>query len=57
MIVDFSTFKDKPVIQIKRDENDKYGLTMGLTKAKLCVEAIEEIKKFIKDNDSAATEK
>ena len=51
MLVTFTTFKDKPVIQIKRDEDDRFGLSMGLTKAKLCVEAIEETKKFIKDND------
>jgi hypothetical protein len=57
MLVEFSTYKEKPVIQIKRDENDKFGLTMGLTKAKLCVEAIEEIKKFIADNDKPAPAK
>ncbi|MBU0951402.1 MAG: hypothetical protein KKH91_01055 [Elusimicrobia bacterium] len=51
MIVEFTTFKERPVIQLKRDENDRYGLSMGLSKAKLCIEAIEEIKKFVKDND------
>lgn len=51
MIVEFTTFKDRPVIQLKRDENDRYGLSMGLSKAKLCVEGIEEIKKFVKDNE------
>ena len=52
MIVEFTTFKDRPVIQLKRDENDRYGLSMGLSKAKLCIEAIEDIKKFVKDNES-----
>ena len=51
MIVERDTFKDRPVIRIKRDENDRYGVTMGLTKSKLVLEAIEEIKKFVEDND------
>jgi hypothetical protein len=44
-------FKGKPVIHIKRNEDDRFGISMGLMKAKLVVENIEAIKEFIKEND------
>lgn len=50
-VVSESEFKGKPVISIKRDEEDKYGITMGLTKSKLVIENIEEIKKFVAKHD------
>ena len=48
-----SEFKGKPVIHIKRDEEDKYGISMGVTKAKLVIENIEAIKDFVAKNDKS----
>lgn len=44
-------FKGNAVITLKRSEDDKYGFTFGLTKAKLLLEHIDDIKKFVEDND------
>lgn len=49
-IVERGEFKGKPVLIIKRDEDDKYPFSFGLMKAKLIVENIEEIKKFVAEN-------
>lgn len=43
-------FKGKPVLVIKRDADDKYPFSFGLTKAKMILENIEEIKRFVEDN-------
>ena len=49
-MVERSEFKGKPVLIIRRDENDKYPFTFGLTKARLILENLEEIKRFVEDN-------
>lgn len=49
-MIERSEFKGKPVIVIKRDEEDKYPFSFGLSKAKLILENIEEIKKFVEEN-------
>jgi len=49
-MVERSEFKGKPVMVIKRDENDKYPFSFGLTKAKLILDNLEEIKRFVEDN-------
>lgn len=51
-IVERSEFKGKPIIILKRDEEDKYPFSFGLSKAKLIVENIEEIKKFVEESGS-----
>ena len=49
-MIERSEFKGKPVLIIKRDENDKYPFTFGLTKARLILDNIDEIKKFVAEN-------
>ena len=49
-MIERSEFKGKPMLVIKRDEEDKYPFSFGLAKAKLIVENIEEIKKFVEEN-------
>jgi hypothetical protein len=49
-IVERGEFKGKPILILKRDQEDKYAFSFGLTKAKLIVENIEEIKKFVEEN-------
>lgn len=49
-MIERSEYKGKPVIIIKRDENDKYPFTFGLSKARLILDNLEEIKRFVEDN-------
>lgn len=51
MIIEKSEFKGKPVLVLKRSEDDKYPFSFGLSKAKMMLEAIEDIKKFVAEND------
>jgi len=50
-MIERSEFKGRPVLIIRRDENDKYPFTFGLSKARLILENYEEVKKFVQDND------
>ncbi|MCK4532794.1 hypothetical protein KAU39_03325 [bacterium] len=50
-IVSESEFKGNPMLVIKNDEEDKYPFQFGLRKAKLILENVEEIKKFVEKND------
>lgn len=47
---ELSEFKGNKVIVLKRDENDKYPFSFGVAKAKLILQHIEDIKKFVEDN-------
>lgn len=49
-MIEKTEFKGKPVIILKRNEEDKYPFSFGLSKAKLIIENYEEIKKFVEDN-------
>lgn len=51
-MIERSEYKGKPLIVIKRDEEDKYPFSFGLSKAKLILENIEEIKKFVEENSN-----
>jgi len=53
-MIERSEFKGKPVLIIKRTEDDKYPFAFGLSKAKMILENIEEIKRFVEENDKAA---
>jgi len=46
-----SEFKGNKMIVIKNNEEDKFPFQFGVKKAKLIVENIEEIKKFVKKYD------
>jgi len=49
-MIERSEYKGKPLIVIKRTEEDKYPFSFGVSKAKLILENIEEIKKFVEEN-------
>ncbi len=53
-MIERSEFKGKPVLIIKRDENDKYPFAFGLNKARLILENLEEIKRFVEENNKEA---
>ncbi len=55
MIVEKTEFKGNTVLVMKRNENDKYPFSFGLSKAKLVLEAIEDIKKFVEECESKET--
>lgn len=50
-IVSESEFKGNPMMVIKIDEEDKYPFQFGVKKAKLVLEHIEDIKKFVEKYD------
>ncbi|MCM8770592.1 MAG: hypothetical protein NC936_01815 [Candidatus Omnitrophica bacterium] len=47
-------FKGKPVIILKRSENDRFPFSFGLAKARLILEHIEEIKKFVEEQSKSS---
>jgi len=51
-MVERSEYKGKPLIVIKRSEDDKYPFSFGVSKAKLILDNIEEIKKFVEENSN-----
>lgn len=55
-MIEMTEYKGKPVIILKRNENDKYPFSFGLTKAKLILENLEDIKKFVAENSDAEGE-
>jgi len=46
-IVSESEFKGNPMLVIKTSEEDKFPFQFGVRKAKLILENIESIKKFV----------
>lgn len=52
-MIERSEYKGKPLIVIKRNEDDKYPFSFGVTKAKLILDNIEEIKKFVEENSGS----
>lgn len=49
-MIERGEYKGKPLLIIKRNEEDKYPFSFGLGKARLILENIEEIKKFVEEN-------
>ena len=50
VIVEHKEFKGNKILVLKRDENDNFPFSFGKGKAKLIVESIDEIKKFVEEN-------
>ena len=55
-IVSESEYKGNPMIVIRNNEEDKFPFQFGLKKAKLILENIEEIKRFVEENSKEAGE-
>ena len=49
-MVEITEYQGKKVIVLKRSEQDKFPMSFGLSKARLILDNIDEIKKFVKDN-------
>lgn len=43
---EYGEYKGKPVLTLKKNEDDRFPFSMGKAKAKLIIENIEEVKKF-----------
>jgi hypothetical protein len=50
-IVSESEYKGNPMLVIKATEEDKFPFQFGVKKAKLILENIENIKKFVEKNN------
>lgn len=53
-IVEESEYKGNPMIVLKNSEEDKFPFQFGLKKAKLVLEHLEDIKKFVEKHDKSA---
>ncbi len=49
-MVERSEYKGKPVLILKRSEDDRFPFSFGLNKAQMILENLEEIKKFVAEN-------
>ena len=52
-IISESEYKGNPMIVIKNSEEDKFPFQFGVKKAKLVIENVEAIKKFVEKYDKA----
>lgn len=50
-MIEKGEYKGKPVLIIRRTKEDRFPFSFGLGKARLIVENIEEIKKFVEENN------
>lgn len=46
-VIQESDYKGNPMIILRRDENDRFPFQFGLSKAKLVLDAVEEIKAWV----------
>lgn len=49
-IVERGEYKGKPLLILKRSEEDKYPFSFGVSKAKLILDNLDEIRKFVEEN-------
>ena len=54
MIAERSEFKGKPMLVLKRSEDEKFPFSFGMVKAQMILDHIEEIKKFVAENNKTA---
>ncbi len=52
MIIERSEYKGKPLLVLKRSEDDKFPFSFGLAKARMILESIDAIKKFVEESGS-----
>lgn len=50
-VVEESEYKGNPMIVLRRTQEDRYPFQFGLSKAKLIVDAIEEIKAWVEKQE------
>ena len=55
-IVEESEYKGNPMIVLKNNEEDRFPFQFGVKKAKLVLEHVEDIKKFVEKHDKSKNE-
>ncbi len=50
MVVEISEFKGNKILVLKKTADDTYPFSFGVNKAKLILEHLDDIKKFVEDN-------
>ena len=55
-IVEESEYKGNPMIVLKNSEEDRFPFQFGVKKAKLVLEHVEDIKKFVEKHDKSKNE-
>jgi len=53
MIVQEDEYKGKPILVLKRSEDEKYPFSFGVAKAKSIMECIDDIKAFVDKHEEA----
>ena len=53
MPVKFGEYKGHKTVSLMKDENDQRPFTFGLGKARLILENLDEIKKFVNESESS----
>ena len=53
-IVEFGEFKGNKMIILKRNPDDKFPFQFGVSKATLLLEHVEDIRKFVAENQKQA---
>jgi hypothetical protein len=53
-MVKFDEYKGNPTIKLMRQEDEQYPFSFGYAKAKLIMDHLEEIKKFVEDCEAKA---
>jgi hypothetical protein len=51
-VVEESEYKGNPMIVLRRSAEDRYPFQFGLSKAKLVLDAVEEIKAWVAKQDA-----
>lgn len=46
-----NTFKGHPTLEMRAKPEDKYGLTIGMAKARLILDHLDEIKAFVANHE------
>lgn len=52
-IVEFGEFKGNKMIVLKRNAEDKFPFQFGVSKAALILEHVDDIRKFVAENQKA----
>lgn len=50
-------YKGRPMITLKRDDDDKYPFSFGVVKAKLLLANLDAVENFIKEVDAEDAKK
>lgn len=54
MATERTEFKGNPILKLMRNDEDKYPFSFGLGKARLILDNIQDIEKFVKENTKEA---